>query len=481
MSHILILISNFKIMKRLLYLFVMLIAFSACEDDYEYTFDKTPTERKAEAKSELTSLLEAPEFGWKTTMIVHGAVSSAGDFFVMKFEPNGENNNGEVTVANGFKTHKSEFEIGHEDGILLRFNTFNEVFHWLTKPNHWETAGFGGDLEFIFMREEAGKLIFQGKESQNELILEKATEQDWDMTDIIENHENFMQALSMNFVAITITKGFGATEEKPFYAKFNLADVHITSTAVPEKKGWFYEFEYIVDGEKVYGSEASYVFTHDEIIFSEPVVVEGDTFDRIAYNKDNGLWEVANEGVEGFLEASALPLMPSPGAVDNLLDVFLQGTYGWDISPWNFGDEGKMEDFARGIMDDCEMFDWFVVHGNFTDKDGVHRGQGFVIEGSTYGEYVFLPFEIEKLGESEMKFVWDGTIITNIADVAAAEEVVNTDINIQGMLNAFCNPVGWSIYCSSYFYAPTWEIYPYEFYNMEDTSIVLKRVWSKYY
>ena len=455
----------------------MLIAFSACEDDYEYTFDKTPTERRAEAKSELTRLLEAPEFGWKTTIIVHGEISSAGDFFVMKFEPKGEYNNGEVTVANGFKSHKSEFEIGHEDGILLRFNTYNEVFHWLTKPNHWETAGFGGDLEYIFMKEEAGKLFFQGKESQNEIILEKATEQDWDMTGILKNHENFMQALSKNFVAITVTNGFGATEEKPFYAKFNLADVYITATAVPEKEGWFYEFEYLVDGEKEYGQEGSYVFTHDEIIFSEPVIIKGDTLDRIAYNKDNDLWEVTNEGIEGFLEASALPLMPSPGAVDNFVNIFANGTYGWDISPWNFGDEGKIEEFAMGIYKECEMFDWFYVYGDYTNSAGEHLGAGFVIEGSgdNYGKYAFLPLEFEKLAESEMKFIWNGDIIS---DIEGAEEVINSDPNIQGMLNAFCNPVGWSIFVSSYFYTPTYEIYPYEFYNMEDPSIILKRVWS---
>jgi len=467
-------------MKRLIYIFAMLVLFSACGDDYEYTFDKTPTERKSEAKAELTSLLEAPEFGWKTTMIVHGVMASAGDFFVMKFEPNGENNNGEVTVANGFKTHKSEFEIGHEDGILLRFNTYNDVFHWLTKPNHWETAGFGGDLEFIFLREEAGKLIFQGKESQNELILEKATEQDWDMTDILENHENFMQSLSMNFVAITITKGFGATEEKPFYAKFNLADVYITASAVPEKEGWFYEFEYIEDGEKVYGNEASYVFTHDEIIFSEPVVIAGDTMNRIAFNEDNGLWEVANEGIEGFLEASDLPLMVSPGAVDNFVNIFIF-SYAWEISPWNFGDEGKMEEYAMGIYRDNTMFDWFQIQGDYVNPAGEHLGAGFVLKGAYadyYGKYAFIPVDFVKLAESEMQFVLNGEIIS---DIEGAADEIATDPNIQGMLNALCNPVGWSIFCSPYFYTPTYEIYPYEFYNMEDPSIILKHVWGRDY
>jgi len=467
-------------MKKILYVFVMLIAFSACENDYEYTFDKTPTERKTEGKAELTNLLADSEFGWKTTIVVHGDQTSAGDYFVMKFEPFEENNNGEVTVANGFDSHTSEFEINFQTGCVLKFNTYNDVFHWLTKPNGWEGEGFGSDQEFIFMREEGGKLIFQGKEKKKELILEPATEQDWDMTDIQNNYDRFMEEFSKNFIAIKVTKGLGGSEENPFYAKFNNEDVYITRSAVPEKEGFFYMLEYIVDGEKVYGHEASYVFTPDEIILSEPVVLEGDTLDRIVYNEESDIWEVANEGIEGYLESSYLPLMPSPGAVDNLVNIFLMDDYGWEIDPWNYGDEGKMEEFAEGIYYDCEMFDWFILHGDFINPDGEHLGAGFELQGDDYGDtYAFVPVEFVELAESEMKFVLTGEEITT--NIEGAEEVIATDPYIQDMLNAFCNEKGWSIFCSSYFYSPTWELFPYEFYNMEDPTIVLKNVWDKNY
>ncbi|PXX95013.1 hypothetical protein DF185_22750 [Marinifilum breve] len=470
-------------MKRLLYVFTMLIAFSACEDDYEYAIDKTPTERKVEAKTELMNLLKGSEFGWKTVLVYQGPndKASAGDFFVMKFEQNGENFNGEVTIANGFKEEKSEFVLNHEAGTILNFNTYNDVFHWLTKPNIWEGQGFGGDQEFIFMREDAGNLIFQGKELGNEMILEKATEQDWDMTDIQEMREKFLQLFEKNFVAFKITDGMGATEENPFFIRFNPDGVAINMSAVPDKEGWFYEMVWEVDGEKVYGQEASYVFTHDELIFSYPVVVKGDTLDRISYNEVDDTWVIGNKSVVGTLATSDLPMWQSPGMVDKAIDIFFQQyASGWKMYPWNYDEpDNIVTGYAKGIDEECEMFDYFAVHSNYTNSAGENLGAGFILEGADYsGKYAFLPIEIIKLDESELKFVWNGEVITDIEDAAAAKDVINTDPHIQNMLNAFCNPVGWSIYCSSYFYTPTWEIYPAEFYNMEDPSIVIKAWWS---
>ncbi len=462
-------------MKRILYFLVLMIFLSSCEKDFEYNFDKSPTERMTESIADLTNLLSGSEYGWKTTIINRGKTASAGDFFVMKFAPIEGGFCGQVTIANGFDSKTSEFEIYHATGVVLNFNTFNEVFHWLAKPTEWwgTETGLGGNIEYVFMKNENGKLTLKGKDNEKEMILEKAAEQDWDMTDIQNNYANVQAVLARNFSGVTITKGFGATDEKSFFAKFR--DVSITNLALPDKKGQFFGLAYPVDGKQVNSVVANFVFTHDELILAEPIFMGADTVDRFTYDKDLDLWIIGNEGIEGYLSGFDLPPMDSPRAFDTFIAAMESRWYGWPIYADDFDNHPKIAEFLAEIRDNVPELRYLQINEHCI-LNGEDIGRGFMYIGDYDGDsrpYVFIPVDYIKQGISEMKIVRNGDVISNIPDI---NDLLDNDPHVSKLMNAFFNPQGWRLYMQQ----GGSEEYPYYticFYDIEDPSINLRKVF----
>ena len=473
MFHILILILNLKKMKRILYILVFMIFLLSCEKDFEYNLDKSPTERMTEAIDKLTDVLSGSEYGWKTTIITRGKTASAGDFFVMKFAPIEGGSCGQVTIANGFGSETSEFDIYHSTGVVLNFNTFNEVFHWLAKPTEWwgTETGLGGNIEYILMKNENGKLTLKGKDNENEMILEKASEQDWDMTDIQRNYASVQAVLARNFSGITVTKGFGATDEEPFFAKFR--DVTITILALPSKKGQFYGLDYSVDGKQVQSTVANFVFTHDELILAEPIFMGTDTVDRFTYNKDLDLWTIGNEGIEGYLSGFDLPPMDSPRAFDTFLAVMDDRWYGWPIYHDDYDNYGKIAEFLTEIRNNVPELQYLQIneHVKLNGED-IGRGLMFIGDGDSR-PYVFIPVDYIKQGESEMKIVRNGDVISNIPNI---NDLLDNNPHVLKFMNAFFSPQGWRLYMQEGGSEDS-PYYTISFYNIEDPSINMRKVF----
>ncbi|PXX95017.1 hypothetical protein DF185_22730 [Marinifilum breve] len=452
-------------MKKILYILLILGIFSSCDQEFEEVFDQTPTERKNEAKAELTKVLANAEHGWKTVMVV-GDKIKAGDFFLFKFVAEEGQNNGEVTVANPFDTSTSEFEVRSENGTVLNFNTYNEVFYWLVTPNGWEPGGVGGDLELVYVKEENGKLHFRGKAKEIELVLEKASADDWDTTTIQEDFTNFRARFNTNFTGIRLTKGMGASEEKPFVAVF--FDAFITNKAgYSEKKDFFYGIKYWIGEQRNETAEASFIFTKDGITLTNPLVIEGDTLSKLSYNSDLDTWEVANEGLEGEVVSSDLPIHSHPNATDHLFEV-LKKTYnkGWYFSPWSASWSGKFTEILGPIYDG-PVINYVVLGTEFATPEGVEYGPGIYLKGSVWGTYAYLPVEVIKNGESEFRMEWTGEIIS---DIEGVEDFIATDSNMQQMLDMLLNETGWSLALDIHDYPDGSKIYSYEMYYMPDPS-----------
>ncbi len=452
-------------MKKILYILLILGVFSSCDQDFEEVFDQTPTERKNEAKAELTSVLANAEHGWKTILVV-GDKIKAGDFFLFDFVPAEGQNNGEVTVANPFETSTSEFEIRSENGTVLNFNTYNDVFYWLVTPNGWEPGGLGSDLEFVFLKEENGKLFFRAKAKDIEMVLEPAAAEDWDTTAIQEQFENFRGKFNTNFTGIRITKGMGASEENPFVAVF--FDAYITNAAgFTEKKDFFYGMKYWIGEQRHEMAEASFVHTKDGIMLANPLVIEGDTLSELTYNADLDSWEIADEGLEGELVSSDLPIFSHPNATNHLFDI-LKTTYNkaWYFSPWVESWSGRFME-VLGPIYDGPTINYVMLGAEFTTPEGNEYGPGIYLKGEVWGTYAYLPVEVIKNGESEFRMEWTGEIIS---DIEGVEDFIATDPNMQQMLGMFFNETGWSLALDIFDYPDGSKIYAYEMYYMPDPS-----------
>ncbi|WP_197057289.1 DUF4302 domain-containing protein [Alistipes sp. ZOR0009] len=463
-------------MKKLLYALMLMVAITSCKNDFEDSFGSTPTERKSEAISNLTKLLASSENGWKTTLIYNDQVAGAGDFFVMKFAPAEGTSTGHVTIANGFNSKTSEFSVYHATGVVLNFTSYNEVFHWLSKPYEFQGlgTGFGANVEYIFMKEENGKLYFKGKVNGSEMVLEKASAKDWDMADIKNNFVNLKATMEMNFSGIWVTKGLGATSEKPFFAKFETVYITGDLSVLPEKKGQFYRLSYDKNGKGFQSKQSSFVFTHNEILLSDPVVVGTDTLNRFVYNKDRNRWEAANQGIDGYIIGSNLPLFPSPGAFEFFVKAMEGRWYGWTFYTGD-DESGKIGSYLDELGNNVKDLKYCQLNMH-TKIKGEDVGCGFAIIGDSPSDgsptrYCFIPTKLEKQGISEMKFVRNGDVISNIPNI---NEILTTNPYALKFLNALFTTKGWSIHMISY----SSNSAALSFYNIEDPSVKMRKYFS---
>lgn len=441
----------------------MLVVFSSCENDSEYLFDETPTERVLEANAELTALLTNSEFGWKTTIMMQDYYS-AGDMLLFKFDQNEDNSNGNVTIANPFDTATSEFKVYHEVSTLLNFNTQNDVFFWLATPSDNMPQGLGVEPEYIFEKEEDGKLYFTSKVQGNEMVLEKADEQDWDMSGIQENIENFRSNFESNYTAIRVTEGIqGASEENPFYLMFT--DATFIEFFMPEKAGIFYATKYYEDGNRVWTNEAAFVYDHEAIWLSNPLVIAGDTLNKLVYSSELDVWEVGNEGIVGQLVSSVLPLESIPGFFDSFVDDICTTSDGWFTWPWNTTGELNEHYSAFSYNYDEPRLQYCHVYTDYVSPDGEELGEGLVLGNYDRTEFAFIPIDIVKLGENKFKLVRvDGDVVSNLEGAA---ERIATDADIIAFFDIMFSDKGWVVDAE---FHSLFGLYDNTFYSLEDPA-----------
>ena len=431
-------------MRKLIYFLTMFVVLSSCSNDFDYVFDKTVTERKEEAKAELTSLLADSEYGWRTTVVV-GEKMKLGSFYCLNFSELGENC-GEVLLSNGLEEVTSEFEVVHEAGILLKFTTRNELLHWLIVPNMMFVQGFGLDQEYVFMKEEDGKLFFQGKELEFELVLERATEEDWNMDDIKADFEKMKSCMNSNFKVISITEGVtGASESNPFFVI--LKSPTLLKLFYEDKEEFMYRTEYLFEEKTYYDWDAAFVFTHDGVILSQPVVIAGDTIDRFVLN-DKGEFEIANEGIKGKIVGSELPFFAAPGTVDTffskLLTINTDNERGLRIFSSNTSPALNLVLFDVWENGEEPVFDMFSLIRGFVTSEGEELGDGLVFgDFKSDDNYTFVPVEYIKVSNHEFKIRMTGGEVRS--NVEGAVERVANDSDIKNLLELMCHEKGWSI------------------------------------
>lgn len=154
-------------MKKYIYLSIALLtasSFCSCSNEEEDIFDQSAAERLEASKVEYTDILTAN--GGKWLMEYFANTEEQGYAFVVTF-----NENGAVDIAGnnewikGFKSDSSLWDIILDNGPVLTFNTYNDVFHVMSDPADIiggpvndageeidETGtGHGGDYEFMIM------------------------------------------------------------------------------------------------------------------------------------------------------------------------------------------------------------------------------------------------------------------------------------------------------------------------------------------
>jgi hypothetical protein len=161
-------------MKKYIYIFLFALLFTACADE-ERAFSESSGTRTAKYVDECYALLQSSEQGWKMTYCPDAG--SYGDYhFLMKFKAD---NRVEMISEFSDEVVTSSYRIDISQAPMLVFDTYNYI-HELSKPNNNPPYGLSGDFEFVIKNTSNNVLELAGRKKNTPLLLEKASEQDWD-------------------------------------------------------------------------------------------------------------------------------------------------------------------------------------------------------------------------------------------------------------------------------------------------------------
>jgi hypothetical protein len=256
-------------------LLIVLLAFAvlqACVKDEEKVFDDSAAERTNEAVNNLRGILVAESNGWLVEYYPEIDRSRGGYNFIWKFDANGTVVvAGEQATANYLTgdTLRSYFEVIANRGVVLTFDTYNEVFHYFSEPHNTnDVDGYAGDYEFVLREMTPQQIVMTGKKRGNRLLL-------------------------------TPYAGGDASTWRPYLEQFNVlhkkmtaADyiVNVNDTAatgfdIVTRKYRAFSFTYKNQDDN---KTVPYILTSTGIKLYEPLTVDGETAQYFTFNETEG-------------------------------------------------------------------------------------------------------------------------------------------------------------------------------------------------
>lgn len=193
-------------------LLLLLPFLQSCFMQQEDLFDNSAMERLEAKKTETIDVLSSAPNGWEMQYFVTGEAGKRGYVLLVKFEKSGDDGlvtfagknavtNNKYVITDGAEGNdpKSYFDVVFDNGPVLTFNSYNNLFHKFSDPNGGKLpgdgglgVGLGGDYEFTVISVSSEKVVLKGKKRGTYSILTRLPDnQDWkgyfDQLDAINN------------------------------------------------------------------------------------------------------------------------------------------------------------------------------------------------------------------------------------------------------------------------------------------------------
>lgn len=372
-------------MKKTFYILLYLVAaamITACTHEEEDLFDSSSATRAdATVKANLEVLTGAAN-GWLLEYYPQAQKSYGGYNILLSFnedgtvEVAGENADADVVV-------KSLFSVKQSAGVMLSFDTYNEIFHFFSDPS--DPAGAGGsgngmegDFDFLILDATPEKVVLKGKKTGVVLTMTPLAE-DVVWKELLGNVKKADRKYS-SFVAYEYTESdFSATI---FVSYHNMS---ITYT----------------ENDNSITVKAPYIVTSEgKIKFYEPLVLNGKTIEELEYKLDEkyGTFVPTNGVAAIFTPIYPLNYQLAHGdwyfAMSGLGDP--QAVLRWNIIktkimpalnvPLDFVSFTPYDDTTTAFYWSCGGTDGFLLFNNTTNGldeitfDFASRGNSFGIE-----------------------------------------------------------------------------------------------------
>lgn len=154
----------------------------SCKNEVDDLFDQSAAERIEQAMTDYREALCSAENGWEMLYFANGG--EQGYNLLCKFNEDGSVKfaaKNEFSSAGKYAEEVSLFEMIADNGPVLTFNTYNNLFHIFADPNDIpstgedDETGYGheGDYEFVVHQATADQILLKGKKYGISIYLRK--------------------------------------------------------------------------------------------------------------------------------------------------------------------------------------------------------------------------------------------------------------------------------------------------------------------
>ena len=154
----------------------------SCKNEVDDLFDQSAADRIEQAMTDYNEALCSAENGWEMLYFANG--DEQGYNLLCKFDKNGSVKfaaKNEFSSNNQYAEETSLYEMIADNGPVLTFNTYNNLFHIFADPNDIpstgedDETGFGheGDYEFVVHEATADQIFLKGKKYGISIYLRK--------------------------------------------------------------------------------------------------------------------------------------------------------------------------------------------------------------------------------------------------------------------------------------------------------------------
>lgn len=351
-------------MKKIYYLLCLVAAvlMTACTHEEEDLFSDSSANRADATIKANIEVLTSVSNGWLMEYFPAGSQAYGGYNMLLRFTEDGK-----VVVSSELYSSTdavtSFYAVKQSAGVLLSFDTYNEIFHLFSDPS--DPTGIGGngyglegDYDFLILEATSEKVTLKGKKSGGLAIL---TPMQGSWSEYISN----IQAANASMI----------------FSKYNL---EMNGQTIPVTISHrTLTFTYEEDGD-VKSKTASFILTQTGYKFYEPIVIKDKTLNGFVYDAASELFTETND--------SSIKLVP---VIPPINEQFVSGD--WFIAYSQLGAFAQTyfsrckENFYDALGEELiYAFMGSALYGNF----------GFNFNSSGYGG--LLGYDYELIGEDKI-------------------------------------------------------------------------------
>lgn len=259
-------------MKRILYLSIAvhLCCLQSCVKEEKDLFDQLASQRMEATLQEYSQILQDAPNGWKMEYFPETDLSQGGYTYFCTFKDGKAVIMGdlELVTMTGSSLYPagteitSEYKLISDQGPVLSFDSYNPIFHYFSEPKGMlDIDGYAGDYEFVFMKQEAGKLTMKGKKYGNIMIMTRMESSPAEELKRILETQKLMAGTPYDKLEVN---------GKKYSLKLDYNDR-----------------QFIVETSSIEKEQAAFIFTENGIKFYNPIVINEEELYEFKLNKEN--------------------------------------------------------------------------------------------------------------------------------------------------------------------------------------------------